>query len=144
MDRGLTHIALPVTDVDRSIAFYARFAAMQVVHRRQASDGHSDVVWISDLSRPFVIVLVESPGGDPPLGPFAHLGVAVASREELERLCGLARADGCLIRGPEDSGPPVGMWAFLHDPDGHAVELSYGQNVEWAVEEARKATGIRD
>jgi catechol 2,3-dioxygenase-like lactoylglutathione lyase family enzyme len=34
IDIGLTHIALPVSNLDRSIAFYARYADMQVVHRR--------------------------------------------------------------------------------------------------------------
>ena len=33
-DLGLTHVAFPVTDVDASAAFYARYADMQVVHRR--------------------------------------------------------------------------------------------------------------
>jgi catechol 2,3-dioxygenase-like lactoylglutathione lyase family enzyme len=31
IDLGLTHIALPVTDVDRSIQFYAVYAQMQVI-----------------------------------------------------------------------------------------------------------------
>ena len=31
IDRGLTHIALPVSDLAASIAFYERYAAMQVV-----------------------------------------------------------------------------------------------------------------
>ena len=34
IDLGLTHIALPVTDLDRSIQFYAVYAQMQVIHRR--------------------------------------------------------------------------------------------------------------
>ena len=33
-DLGLTHVALPVRDVDASAVFYARFADMEVVHRR--------------------------------------------------------------------------------------------------------------
>jgi catechol 2,3-dioxygenase-like lactoylglutathione lyase family enzyme len=34
VDLGLTHIALPVADVDQSIEFYATYAGMQVIHRR--------------------------------------------------------------------------------------------------------------
>jgi catechol 2,3-dioxygenase-like lactoylglutathione lyase family enzyme len=127
MDVGLTHVALPVRDLDASAGFYARYAAMQEVHRR---DG---VLWLSDRTRPFVIVLVQVAEVKHPLLPFAHLGVACATREEVDRLCAAARAEGCLASGPLDAGPPVGYWAFLRDPDGHTLELSYGQEVGLAV-----------
>ena len=133
-DHGLTHIALQVTDMERSLSFYARYAGLHVVHRRQqSSDPTKDVVWISDGTRPFVIVLLADDEVPYPLGPFGHLGVAVSSREELERLCDLARQEGVLLRSPVDSGPPVGYWAFLRDPDGHTLELSFGQEVGLAV-----------
>ena len=57
---GLTHVALPVTDPDASVAFYERYAAMKVVHRRRDEAAATTVVWLSDLTRPFVIVLVEA------------------------------------------------------------------------------------
>ena len=129
-DIGLTHIALPVTDLQASIDFYARFALMQVVHRRP------QVVWLSDKTRPFVIVLMESADVEFPLMPFAHLGVACESRDEIDRLCQDARDDECLIAGPMDYGPPVGYWAFLRDPDGHTLEVSFGQEVGLTVESA--------
>ena len=129
-DVGLTHVALPVRDLDESTAFYAKFARMQVVHRREG------VVWLSDKTRPFVIVLVESDQVSP-LVPFAHLGVGCESRREVDDLCEMARTDACLISGPRDSGPPVGYWAFLRDPDGHTLEVSYGQDVGLAVERSK-------
>jgi catechol 2,3-dioxygenase-like lactoylglutathione lyase family enzyme len=130
VDRGLTHVALPVTDLERSIDFYGRYAGLKVVHRR------AGVAWLSDRTRPFVIVLMEQPRVEHPLRPFAHLGVGCASREELDRLAAQARAEGRLVGGPEDSGPPVGYWAFLADPDGHTLELSFGQEVGLTVEAA--------
>src|SRR6266581_1223949 len=42
--------------------------------------------------------------------------------------------EGRLVREPEDSGPPVGYWAFLRDPDGHTLEIAYGQELGLAVE----------
>src|SRR4051794_41763903 len=84
-DRGLTHVALTVSDVDRSIEFYREFAGFEVVHHRtEEVTGHSDA-WISDLTRPFVIVLLEADPLSPPLGGFNHLGVGVASRGEGDR-----------------------------------------------------------
>jgi catechol 2,3-dioxygenase-like lactoylglutathione lyase family enzyme len=117
-----------VRDLDASIDFYARYARMQVVHRREG------VVWLSDRTRPFVIVLMGGADVSNPLRPAAHLGVACESRAEVDRLCALARGEHCLVGGPEDYGPPVGYWAFLRDPDGHTLEISHGQDVGLAVE----------
>lgn len=132
-DVGMTHVALPASDLDASIGFYQAYAGMHVVHRRP------DVVWLSDGTRPFVIVLIESPEVRHPLRPVAHLGVGCASREELDTLCDRAREEGILLDGPNDYGPPVGYWAFLRDPDGHTLELSYGQEVAAAVQHAEGA-----
>lgn len=140
-DTGLTHIALASADLDASIAFYAKYAGMRVVYRHQSEDGEGAVAWVSDMTRPFVIVLVHQPGVvDRPLGPFGHLGVACASREAVDRLAALAKQDGCLIKGPEDYGPPVGYWVYLADPDGNTLELSYGQDVGPTVELAKAGT----
>lgn len=130
-DVGLTHVALPVRSLAASIAFYARFADMQVVHQRP------QVVWLSDRTRPFVIVLWEETEEQiRPLAHPAHLGVGLASRQLVNERCALAREQGCLIVGPTDSGPPVGYWASLRDPDGHCLELSHGQDVGLAVGDA--------
>jgi|SRR5689334_11550877 catechol 2,3-dioxygenase-like lactoylglutathione lyase family enzyme len=136
MDVGLTHVALPVTDPDDSVRFYERYAAMRVVHRREDAPGDR-VVWLSDLTRPFVIVLIEHPGDAGALAGWAHLGVACASRDEVDHRCEDARAAGHAVQGPFDSGPPVGYWAIIPDPDGHNLELSYGQEVGVAVEGSR-------
>ena len=45
-DRGLTHIAFRVSDLDRSVAFYADYAAMNVVHRRNERGG-ARVAWVT-------------------------------------------------------------------------------------------------
>jgi len=130
IDVGLTHIALPVTDLDAIVEFYATYARMQVVHRRP------QVVWPSDKTRPFAIVLIESEDVAFPMVPFAHLGVACKSREEIDELTVRARDESCLIAGPMDYGPPVGYWAFIRDPDGHTLEVSFGQEVGMTVESA--------
>lgn len=126
-DVGLTHIALAVRSLADSIAFYGSYARMRVVHRRP------NVVWLSDGTRPFVVVLLETTDTVQPVRPPAHLGVGVASRGEVDRLCELAREQHCLLRPPEDSGPPVGYWALIRDPDGHTLEVAHGQDVGLAV-----------
>ena len=145
-DLGLTHVAFVVSDLDRSLAFYAKYAKMMVVHRRNDEETGSEVAWISDKTRPFVLVLIQSAQSIPrslqriagKMVPyFSHLGVACATREDVDRLCAQAREEGCLRLGPEDYGPPVGYFAFFTDPDGYTLEVSFGQDVGLAVAHAR-------
>jgi catechol 2,3-dioxygenase-like lactoylglutathione lyase family enzyme len=144
LDKGLTHVAFTVGDLDASIAFYRKYASMEVVHQRADSDHGTRVAWISDGTRPFVIVLIESASTVPGSGlipkvvsqllpPFSHLGVACASREDVKLACEQAAAEGVLEMEPRDLGPPVGYFGLIRDPDGHFLEVSYGQEVGLAV-----------
>ncbi|MGF1486212.1 MAG: VOC family protein [Prochloraceae cyanobacterium] len=133
-DLGLTHIALEVTNIDKSISFYEKYAGMKVVHRRVDKTTDVEVVWISDLSRPFAIVLMGATEVNGKLSPQSHLGVACESRAEIDRLCSLARLEGILLKGPLDLGDPVGYLALIADPDGHTLEISYGQKVKLTIE----------
>jgi len=126
----MTHVALPVTDLDASIVFYERWAKMRVVHRRP------DVAWLSDGTRPFVIVLIQAQEVRSPLRPVAHLGVGCRTRADIDEICARAREEDVLLDGPHDYGPPVGYWAFLRDPDGHTLEVSFGQEVALTVSKA--------
>ena len=128
-DIGLTHIALQVTDLQRSFKFYSKYAGMEIVHERKG------VLWISDKTRPFVIVMFESETVTNPLIPDSHIGIGVKSKTEVDRLCNLAKEEKCLISKPKDSGYPVGYWAYLKDPDNHTLEISFGQEVGLTVKE---------
>ena len=138
IDLGLTHIALPVADAGLSIEFYRRYADLQVVHDRVDADSGDRVVWLGDLTRPFVIVLIQMAVSHR-LGGFAHIGVGCASRGIVDERCADAKAEGRTVMGPTDSGPPVGYWAMIADPDGHNLELSFGQEVRFTVDEASAA-----
>ena len=126
-DIGLSHIALPVRSLEASVAFYAQYANMSVVHSRPG------VTWVSDRTRAFAIVLLETAGEIKPLLPMAHLGVGVSSPAEVDRLCKLAAQTGCLARPAEQMDPPVGYWALIRDPDGHTLEISHGQDLSGIV-----------
>jgi len=136
-DIGLTHVALSVRDLDASAAFYEKYARMMVIDRRD-QEGGVRVVWLTDHTRPFIVVLIETANPrDTALGPLGHLGVACESRAEIDLLCAEANAEGRLRRGAINSGPPIGYTAFLADPDGNSLELSHGQEVGIAVARAR-------
>lgn len=133
-----------VSDLDASIAFYGTYADMHVVHARSGADGSGRVAWISDGTRPFVIVLIESPAPFPGSGlipralsslmpHFSHLGVACESREAVDAACERAEREGVLEHAPRDFGPPVGYFGLIRDPDGHSLEVSFGQEVGLAA-----------
>ena len=130
-DLGLTHVALQVSDVDRSIAFYERWAHLKVIDRLEdAASGNKAARMSPSGDSSFVIALAQSASQPVTqhLAGLGHLGVACADRAEVDRLCAEAAEVGCLRRGPIEAGFPLGYWAFLTDPDGHQLELSYGQN----------------
>jgi catechol 2,3-dioxygenase-like lactoylglutathione lyase family enzyme len=132
-DLGLTHVALPVADLDASLAFYRKYAALERVHERVDPATGGRVAWVSDRTRPFVVVLIQVADVKHPLLPLAHLGVGLASREAVDRLVAEARAEGFSCYGPIDAGEPVGYFALISDPDHHTLELSHGQEVGLAV-----------
>jgi lactoylglutathione lyase len=124
---GWTHVALPVSDLAASIAFYERWAGMAVLE--QVKDGGATAARLADGSRPFVLVLIDSGHAvRQPLDGFGHLGVECDSRDDVDAMSAAADRAGCLRTGPTDSGPPRGYWSVLVDPDGHQLELSHGQH----------------
>ena len=136
---GLTHVAFAVRNIEASIEFYQRYAAMTVIHRRTDPGSSFEVAWLTDFTRPFKIVLIEGPGlDDTPLGPFGHLGVGCVSRDQVDTLAASARAGGILVKDATDSGPPVGYWALIRDPDGNTLEVAHGQTAAFTVEQAER------
>lgn len=143
-DLGLTHIALTVRDVEASVRFYRRYAGLQGIHER--GSGAVRVGWISDLRRPFGLVLVERRIG--PLRSWLakrleavrpamhHIGVAVPTRKAVDLLCETARSEGILRRGPRDAGHPVNYYGMIGDPDGNRLEVSCDQVMSIAFAEA--------
>lgn len=126
----LTHIALHVRDVDAVAAFYKGFCGLVEVHERPdpAKGGH--VVWLAEPGRQddFIFVLI-------PAGPerqrhprdFSHLGFALESRAAVDAIAARAAEAGCLMWPPRQEAYPVGYYCGLRDPDGNAVEFSFGQ-----------------
>jgi lactoylglutathione lyase len=135
-----THIALPSLDIDASVAWYRKYTPLVELDRREDADGRS--AWLAhegQVENPFVLVLVmfyRSQGTpQPQLGPFAHLGIEVPTRADVDRLAEMARADGCLHWEPADMPPPVGYICAITDPDGNVVEISHAQGVFAKVQE---------
>ncbi len=126
----LTHLALGVHDLDRTVAFYRKHVGLHVVHER--IDNGNRIVWLAEreADADFVLVLFQV-SAEVALGPgsLQHLGFSVASRAEVDAAAAAARAEGVLALEPVYAGPIVGYFCIVKDPDGNQVEFSFGQPI---------------
>ena len=133
-----THIALPTGDLDRAISFYTELTPLVVVQRFEDPDGQS--AWLSNdgqVETPFVLVLVsfnKDKGNE--LGllkPFAHIGIEMPDRSDVDAVAERARGLGVLHWEPRYVNEQVGYVCALRDPDGNVIEFSHGQKVYESV-----------
>jgi catechol 2,3-dioxygenase-like lactoylglutathione lyase family enzyme len=143
-----THVALPVTDLDASIEFYTTVTPLVVVTRNTDENGRG--VWLSNKNQvdsPFVLVLAEfkpetgarfgiEPGKKATtLAPFAHIGIELPRREDVDAVAEKARAVGALEWEPMDMAAHIGYICAVKDPDGNTVEFSHNQKVYSTITE---------
>jgi catechol 2,3-dioxygenase-like lactoylglutathione lyase family enzyme len=125
---AFTHCALQVSDLNASIAFYARYCGMEIV--KEHGDGASRVVWLASPGAEKTFVLVLLGGGqvrEQDVDDMTHYGFGVASREEIDRIAAQAKEDGLLHWVPRDYAPPTGYLCGVKDPTGYIIEFSCGQ-----------------
>ncbi len=74
------------------------------------------------------LILVEGAGLESPIGPYGHVGVSCMTRDEYLALLAKAQARNLLERGPNVQPWPIAEWFSILDPDGHRLEISFGQD----------------
>jgi catechol 2,3-dioxygenase-like lactoylglutathione lyase family enzyme len=129
MTAAFTHVALHVRDLSACVAFYRDFCGLKVVHERGVP-GDPRAVWLAQTGREreFIFVLLPGgPGRDQAERDFSHFGFALESHEAVDSMAEKAEAVGCLLWAPREEPYPVGYYCGLRDPDGNAVEFSWGQ-----------------
>lgn len=116
---GLTHTALPVADIDRSIAFYGALLGMEV--RSRGAGG-------ADLGTPGCHdVMTLSVAGDAAIGhmgALGHIGFRLHEPLDPAEMARAIEAAGGTVddSGYFESGEP---YVFGKDPDGYVIELWY-------------------
>ena len=116
--------------------------------REQGRNGRG--AWLSNpgqIEVPFVLVLAEfipevgqrfnvTPGQKVPiLTPFAHIGIELPNREDVDAAAARAKAVGGLRLGPVDMAAHIGYVCFVDDPDGNTLEFSHKQQVFETIQE---------
>jgi len=112
------HLALPVSDRERSRRFYETYFGFGAKPAREYDDG--------------VLMLYDADGFALALGPtteairlpsFLHFGVHLVSADEVRRLRDRLAADG--VRIVEDWDEPEYVSVKCSDPDGYVIEASW-------------------
>jgi catechol 2,3-dioxygenase-like lactoylglutathione lyase family enzyme len=136
---------LRVKDIEASIEWYERCTPLRLVHR--TTDQYGSGAWLADpqdASRPFVLALSQfQPEVDPfsyapatVLGPYAHIGIEVLSREAVDNAAREAEAEGALTLPPTEMPPPIGYICFVEDPDGNTIQFAFDQGTYTIINEA--------
>ena len=140
----LTHIALPVRNLQEMLDFYARYTTLKVIHERFDPETKLRTAWlanerdVTEEGARFVIVLIE--GAVPRnvvgdaiqeqygfLTSFSHLGISLETRADVDRVAALAKEEDRLVLGPMYRNEVVGYICLVRDPDGNNVEFSVEQ-----------------
>jgi catechol 2,3-dioxygenase-like lactoylglutathione lyase family enzyme len=128
----LTHLGLPVTDLDKSIAFYEKWAGMKVQDQLKDPMGVKGAR-LAQKPGGFILSLLALPMQMPMPGVM-HLGFDCNSKDDVDKIANEAKTAGILVSGPVDSGPDLGYQAYISDPDGNSLEFAFGQKVGFAEE----------
>ncbi len=124
----MTHIALHVKDVQKSFDFYSKYCGLKVVHDRL--DKENRVLWMGEEGKESEFILVFIAGGKADKqkeDDYSHLGFALSSKEEVDRIAEMAKREGILFWNTREEPYPVGYYCGVMDPDGKIIEFSFGQ-----------------
>ena len=116
--RGLTHVALTVADVDRSVRFYhGVFGAVEVYRTADMAQLQTPGSWD-------VLVFEKGTVPTPRSGGIAHIGFRLIDPADIDAAAAaIARAGGSIVsQGEFVPGEP---YVFARDPDGYDLEVWY-------------------
>ena len=127
--RGLSHINLNVSDIERSTRFYTEVFGLELLHEYEGPMGRHPWGRQIALSTPGaadVIALSQVPGE--PIGPAGvnHFGFNLVTDDDLDdAIAAVECAGGRLRRRDQDEvDSMVERYAYVEDPDGYVIELN--------------------
>ncbi|MGQ0704112.1 MAG: VOC family protein [Gemmatimonadales bacterium] len=115
---GLTHIALAVRDLERSVGFYQKLLGAKVVYR------DSGFVQLQTPRTRDVIVLEKSPRQAGKAGGVVHFGFRLLNPGDIGTAVAAVQEAGGQVTSTGEFVPGE-PYVFARDPDGYEVELWY-------------------
>lgn len=115
-------VRLVVADLERSVDFYRRAIGLANLDRVPAGDGAGASATMGAGGRA-IVVLEEEPGAKPSRGysGLYHVAIRVPERVDLARWLAHAARTRVPLTGASDHR--VSEAIYLHDPDGHGIEV---------------------
>jgi len=135
MGTRLTHIALHVDAIEECVRFYQHYCDLEVTDDQVRGGRRVVLMAEPGRSQNFVLQLMAG-GADKEATPKEdhHIGFAVDSREEVDRLAALAADEGILLWEIYEGPFPMGYFCAVKDPNGNTVEISCGHLLESEIQ----------
>ena len=124
----MTHICLSVANLEDSVRFYQRYCQMEIIEDRSFSGEGS--VYLSEAGKKADLILqIKSGGAHQTLADNdeTHIGFTVESREVVDVLASMAKAEGVMLYEPGEYLPNA-YFCGIKDPNGNCVEFGFGQH----------------
>jgi catechol 2,3-dioxygenase-like lactoylglutathione lyase family enzyme len=125
---GIHHLKLPVSDLQRSLAWYQERLGYEVMHEFVEDGVCMGISMTHPNGGPDFAIRLDADKARASAG-FDYFAIGVPGQEAIEALAASFTAHGDAHEGVQRT--PVG-WVLLgvHDPDGHAVRF-YTVPLEW-------------
>jgi len=115
---GLTHIAVRVSDLEKSLVFYSKVFGARVMYRQE------DFIQLQTPGASDIIVLQRSDDFLPNDRGIIHFGFRLKDPSGLKQLAEDVASGGGKIK-EQGEFVPGEPYAFILDPDGYEIEVWY-------------------
>lgn len=119
--RGLNHINLNVSDINRSVRFYREALGLEV----DFWEGKKMVFLNSPGARDTITLCQAEPGAPVGSAGVSHFGFAIGGESQLDAAVEQFLRAGAKLLGRGEHAPGV-PYAYFADPDGYVIELGNG------------------
>jgi catechol 2,3-dioxygenase-like lactoylglutathione lyase family enzyme len=113
---GLSHVALSVSDPDRSLAFYQSVFGVREYFRSEST------IQVLGPGQYDVLAFEKRPAGAGVSGGIIHFGFRLIRPEDIDAAVAAVEAAGGAVTARGEFGPGL-PYALVRDPDGYEIEI---------------------